>query len=152
MHPYPAFRVDKHISAKLVNIVGGHSQPATAKQQLQVRPPRFGPQNPPHTASPHPVGPIKFTLTVDYDRPGRGGLVDITSGDRLGLEGYDRDLHPEPLKLRLPLAQLREMLAAGQSSQMAMKHQQQPFPGEVGQPIGPPEGVGQLKFDGTPTG
>ena len=74
---------------------------------------------------------IQATGFVNQDRPLQSGITDIAFHKRTALERHNGDAHIEPAKSIFLLPQLRQMLTAGQSSQMAVEHQQQPMAREI---------------------
>ncbi len=57
--------------------------------------------------------------------------MDVCLDEPPGLKRHYGDLYAETRQFVLLLSQLRQVLAAGQSGQMPMKHQQQPLSGVV---------------------
>ena len=70
-------------------------------------------------------------IGIDKQRPWKLSLFHIGPSHKVRVERYDGDVDFSVLKFLLVLTQLRQMFTAGQSTQMPMKHQQQPAAGVV---------------------
>jgi hypothetical protein len=144
---HDSLRINDHVAATLVRIIRRQTHALSAGDQLEIQPNRARANeiNPPGML--HAVGVIKHPLAIDDHRPVELCFGDIRFGDRQGLEGNDHDLRVAICQFRRPVAQLRDMFAARQSGQMAMKDEEQPFSGEIAQLAYRAVGVGQGEFD-----
>lgn len=61
--------------------------------------------------------------------------MNVRRGDRSCLECHHTDVDPHRLDFALVLPQLRQMLPARQSTEMAMEHEQQPFASILFEPM-----------------
>lgn len=95
----------------------------------------------------HSVGSVQSTRLVDQEQPTHVGFLHVGQGDWPSLERDDHDLDVQGIDLLVVLSQLRKMLAARQSPQMPVKHQQQPVFGVVLKPMHRTIGIFQLKTD-----
>jgi len=95
----------------------------------------------------HSVGGIQSTQLVHQERPTHVGFLHVSQGERPGLKCYNQHLDVQGVDLIFMLSQLREMLAARQSAQMPMEHQQQPMSGVILQPMYRTAGILQRKLD-----
>ena len=74
---------------------------------------------------------------VNQDRPVQPGITRIVLHERTALKRHNGNPDTEPAKCAFLLPQLRQMLTAGQSSQMSVEHQQQPAAGKILQGMPP---------------
>ena len=95
----------------------------------------------------HSVGSVQSTRLVDQEQPTHVGFLHVGQGDWPSLERDDHDLDVQGIDLLVVLSQLRKMLAARQSPQMPVKHQQQPVSGVVLKSMHVSAGIFQLEFD-----
>lgn len=124
---HSTFRIDKDIPTELRRIGMRGSWPPAAYQFLRVRPPRSGSPDIPQAPSKHPIGAIQAPCLIDEDCPTDAGLLDIGARERTSLERHDDDVGVEIDKRPFVLLQLQQMPSARQSTEVAMKHQQQPM-------------------------
>ena len=118
--------VDQHIPAKLIHVTGRPANFTAATHQLNIRPQTCGAENSIPAAAGHAVRFVKPTIGVDQQRPFEVGFAIIRPGEIVPFERYDEHSNSEQLDFLFVLPQLRQVLAARQSAQMAVKHQQQP--------------------------
>jgi hypothetical protein len=148
MQGHPAGGVDENISPKLVDVAGGTPQPVAPADQLDVRPPGGGaPDGRPSTA-PHPIGAVEDAPPVDQQGPRETRLAHILLGTLAGLERHDDDLEAQPLDLALVPSQLRQVLTAGQSAEVAVEDHQQPAAAKLLETMHRAGGVLQRERDG----
>ena len=116
-------RIDEHVATQLGHVGVGTLQTPTTQRQFQVDPPgRESPKVLP-AGTIHAVGTIEFEVRVGQNRPGKPRLFDVRIDDPARLEGDYDNAHLTGLQLRCVLTQLRQMLTAGQSPQVAVKDQ-----------------------------
>lgn len=114
-------------------------------QFLRVRAPRARPPDVPHAPSKHPIYAIQSPRLVDEDRPADARLLDVGAGRRGSFEAHNYDSDVEIGEGPLMLLQLQQMPAARQSTQVAVKDQQQPVPVVVLETMDPALTVGKSK-------
>jgi hypothetical protein len=124
-------RIDENISAPLVNVPFRLPQPLPLHYLLQINPPCFRPPYVPEGRGEHPVLPVGFAGIIDQKRPGQGSFGDITAGKKTVLKRDHCDLHVPSGEFIFMITQLRDVRPAGQSAEVAVKHQQQPAPAVV---------------------
>ncbi len=83
----------------------------------------------------HSVGSILSTRLVDQQGPMHVSFLHVGQGEWPGLEGYDQDFNAQRFDLILVLSQLRQMIAAWQSPEVTVKHQEQPVPSIILKPM-----------------
>ncbi len=76
----------------------------------------------------HAVIAVGVTVFVNEERPGKGCFLHIAAGEIVGLEGDHHNPDIPPVKFPFMIAQLREVLPAGESAEMAMEDHQEPVP------------------------
>ena len=118
--------VHEHVSAQLVDVVSGTLQPVAAADQLDVRPPGSWPPDRRPSTAPHPIGAIEDAPPVDQQGPPEPRLAHVRLGTLSSLERHDDDLDAQLLDLFLVPSQLRQVLTAGQSAEVAVEDHQQP--------------------------
>jgi hypothetical protein len=74
----------------------------------------------------HPVGSVQGPGCVDQERPGKVRVLYVGAGGWPRLEGHDEHGEAEGVEGRLPLSQLRQMFASGQSPEVSVKHEPEP--------------------------
>ena len=140
--------VHENVSPQLVDVASGTPQPVAPADQLDVRPPGGGsPDRRPSTA-PHSIGAIEDAPPVDQQGPPETRLAHILLGTLSGLESHDDDLEAQPLDLVLVPSQLRQVLTAGQSAEVAVEDHQQPAAAKLLEPMHRAGGVLQRERDG----
>jgi hypothetical protein len=126
MKPDNANRVDQDITAALADIAGRFFRQLAVQYLFQVSPPGLWTPNIPETSGQHPIGPVKFPVLINQDRPWQFGLFYILAGEIAGLKGNDHNLDPESRKTFFMVPQLRQVSPARQSPKVPMKNHQQP--------------------------
>lgn len=124
-------RIDENISAPLVNVPFRLPQPLSLHYLLQINPPCFRPPYVPEGSGEHPVIPVCCAGVIDQKRPGQGSICNVTAGEEVVLERDHCDLHVPSGEFIFMITQLRDVRPAGQSAEVAVKHQQQPAPAVV---------------------
>jgi len=148
MQTHDAGRVDQYVTATLIDIAFGFMQRLTFAQRSQVDPPAFRPPDIPKRCREHPVATIDIPAGIDQQWPGQPGLLDVLTRKKIVFERYDRDADVGAVELVFLLAQLRKMPPAGESTEVAVKDQQQPVPPVIFKPVGVPGTVVQGEGDG----
>ena len=118
--------IHENVSSQLADVATGTPQPVAPADQLDVRPPSGGPPDRRPSTAPHPIGAIEDAPPVDQQGPLEPRLAHVRLGTLSGLERHDDDLEAQPLDLILVPSQLRQVLAAGQSAEVAVEDHQQP--------------------------
>ena len=145
---HPPRGIDENVAPQLADVARGALQPVASTDQPEVRPPRGGsPDRRPATAT-HPVGAIEDPLPINQQRPSKPRLAHVLFGTSPGLERHDDDLEAQPLDLVPVPSQLRQVLAAGQSPEVAMEDHQQPAAAKLSETMNRTRGVLQRKRDG----
>ncbi len=120
---------------------------AAAEPQLKVGPRRrWTGQVPPATAF-HSVGAIQAAVGIKQDRPGQLRLLRIRPREVLAFKRHHGNLHVAPIEFFLPLSQLRQMIPARQSGQVAMEDQKQPVTTKVVQAMALAANIKQIEVD-----
>lgn len=97
----------------------------------------------------HAVAPIQHSLVIDENGPGELRVGNIGSSGRGALKRHDSDPDSQILKCLFPLLQLQQMPAAGKSTEMAVKHQQEPQSLKVAEPVSASVNIRQLERNST---
>ena len=121
-----AARIDEHVPAALGDIALRAVQLLTGDDGFPIGQPGFHPPDIPEGSSEHPVTPVKLPAFIDQERPDKAGLLEILPGQKARFKGDHGDLDGKFRQLCFVLPQLREMRAAGQSAEVAVKNQKQP--------------------------
>jgi len=148
MQGHPPRRVHENVSAKLVDVARGTPQPAALPDQPEVRPPGGGPPDRRPSTAPHAIGAIEDPPLVDQQGPSEPRLAHVFVGARSGLERYDDDRETQPLDLVFVPSQLRQVLTAGQSAEVAVEDHQQPAAAILLETMHGPGSVLQRERDG----
>jgi hypothetical protein len=141
-------RIDENISTPLANVPFRLPQPLSLQYQLQIDPPCFRSPNVPEGRGEHPVLPVGFAGVIDQKRPGQGSFGDITAGKQTVLKRDHCDFHVPFCEFILMITQLRDVRPAGQSAEVAVKHQQQPAPAVVRENMNSTATVPKFERDG----
>lgn len=99
-------------------------------------------------AAAHPVGPVEFAGLVDQHRPRQTGLANVGFDDRSALKGHDQYADAQLVEFIAMLLQLQQVFATRQSTEMAVKYQQQPPTGEICRTTALPFKVGKFESGG----
>ena len=137
--------INEDVAAELRRIRAGRPGPSAAPQFLGIGPPRPRSPDVPDAASKHSAGAIEATCLVDENRPTDAGLVDVRPRHVTLLEGDDDDLRVEIDQRPFVLLQLQQVPSAWQSTEVAVKHEQQPVSPVLLEAVDPAPGVGQGK-------
>ena len=140
--------VHEDVSPELVDVASGTPQPVAPADQPDVRPPGGGPPDRRPSTAPHPIGAIEDPPLVDQQGPPETRLSHVLLGTLSSLERHDDDLEAQPLDLVLVLSQLRQVLTAGQSAQVAVEDHQQPAAAKPLETMHRAGGVLQRERDG----
>lgn len=141
-----AGRVDEHVTAALGNIAVRLLQLLAVQNSFQIGPPGFRPPDIPEGSGEHPVATVEFPFFIDQQRPDKAGIFGILPGQKARLKGDHRDCNAKFRQFRFVLPQLREMDAAGQSAEVAVKNQQQPGTLIIGEMMHLPLRVGKREW------
>jgi len=140
--------VNENVSPQLANIASGALRPVASTDQLEVRPPRGGPPDRRPSTAAHPIGTIEDPPLVNQQGPSKTRLAHVFFRTSRSLERHDDDLEPQLLDVVLVPSQLRQVLTAGQSPEMAMKDHQQPAAAKLLEPMNRTDSVLQRKRNG----
>ena len=121
-------RIYENISAPLVNVPFRLPQSLSLHYLLQISPPCFRPPDVPEGSGQHPVVPVCFARVIDQKRPGQGSFSHVTAGEEVVFERDHCNFHVPSGEFIFMITQLRDVRPAGQSAEVAVKHQQQPAP------------------------
>lgn len=135
MKPNNSFGIDEHIAARLTPIFPRTLQPPSGSQQFEIVPDRGWTVDGPATQLIHLVGSVERSAVIQEKRPLQCRLRDVGSRQRTVIKGHHHHPRVQLLKSLLLLTQLRQVLAARQSTQVAMKDHQQPFSVEIRQAV-----------------
>ena len=144
----PPHGVHENVSPQLADVASGTPQPVALGDQLHVRPPGGGPPDRRPSTATHPIGAVEPPPPVNQQGPSETRLAHVLLGTLSGLERHDDDLEAQPLDLFLVLSQLRQVLTAGQSAEVAVEDHQQPAAAKLLETIDRTGGVLQRKRDG----
>ena len=125
---HPAFRINQDIPSQLMPVLARFSGTLASQDQLQILENRTGIVKVPPAAPIHAVSLVGSEVRIEQERPGKPGFMDIVLCHRVSVESDHQQLQAQLGQFRFALSQLRQVMAAGRSSQMAVKHQQQPSP------------------------
>ena len=147
MHTDHTVRVDQDVAPQLIHITLRTVKPPAAQQQFEIRPTRGQTVNVPPPTAVHPVGRVQRPSLIDEKRPAqlRFTLVDLRQG--ADLERHNEDLDAQRLHFVFMLPQLRQMLPARQSPEVAVEHQEQPIACILVKPMEDTGGVLHLETD-----
>jgi hypothetical protein len=148
MQGHPPRGVHEHVSAQLVDVASGTPQPVAPADQLDVRPPGGGPPDHRPSTAPHPIGAIEAPPPVNQQGPPETRLARVLLGTLSGLERHDDDLEAQLLDLFLVPSQLRQVLTAGQSAEVAVEDHQQPAAAKLLETMHRAGGVLERERDG----
>lgn len=95
----------------------------------------------------HPIGAVESPLPVNQQGPLETRLAHILLGSLPNLERHDDNAQAQSLEFVLVPSQLRQVLPAGQSAEVSVKHHQKPLAPVVLQPMDSARGVLQSKFE-----
>jgi hypothetical protein len=140
--------VHENVSPQLVNVASGTPQPVAPADQLDVRPPGGGPPDRRPSTATHPIGAIEDPPPVNQQGPSETRLAHVLLGTLSGLERHNDDLEAQLLDLVLVPSQLRQVLTAGQSTEVAVEDHQQPAAAKLLDTMHRTGGVLQRKRDG----
>lgn len=93
----------------------------------------------------HPVVAVQRTLTINENGPCDFGFRDVGPNKRRCLERHHHNPRPQILERPFVLLQLQQVPAAGESTEVPMKHQQEPMPLVIGEAVYAPFGIGQFE-------
>ena len=145
MQSHDSRRIDEDVAAKLSSIrTGVFRQPAPC-QLFRVGPP--GPQSPdvPQLSPVHAVMTVQRAVVVDENGPGDVHFADVRPNERAAFKRHHHDIDLQLLERPFVLLQLQQVPAAGQSTKVAMKHQQEPMILEIGEAMNAALGIRQLE-------
>jgi hypothetical protein len=148
MQGHPPHGVHENVSAQLMDVAGGTPQPVAPADQLNVRPPGGGPPDRRPSTAPHPIGAVEDAPPVDQQGPRETRLAHVLLGTLAGLERHHDDLEAQPLDLALVPSQLRQVLTAGQSAEVAVEDHQEPAAAKLLETMRRAGGVLQRERDG----
>jgi hypothetical protein len=148
MQRNPPHGVHENVSPELADVAGGTPQPVAPGDQPDVRPPGGGPPDRRPSTATHPIGAIEDPPPVNQQGPSETRLAHVLLGTLSGLERHDDDLEAQPLDLVLVPSQLRQVLTAGQSAEVAVEDHQQPAAAKLLEAMNRTGGVLQRKRDG----
>lgn len=120
--------IDEHIASQLPPVLPGTSGETPPKNQFQILPNRWQAIDIPPASANHPIGLIEPLFRIFQQWPRQFGFTDIGQCQKIRVKRNDFHLHVAGIQFIFVLTQLRQVLAAGRSPQMSMKHQQLPVP------------------------
>ena len=126
VEPDEAGWVDEHIATALCRVGMRASGQLAARQLLRVGPPGARPPQIPQARVVHAVGVVQGPIAVNEDWPRDLHVLDVRPHEPCGLEGHHRNSCSQLVEGLLVLLQLQQVPAAGQSTEVSMKHEQQP--------------------------
>jgi len=141
MEPDDACRVDENIAAELKRVAARVFRQAAARELLEVSDPRPGSPDVPKTPPIHAVATVQRAIAVDEYGPAQFHFGHVRSGDRRSLERHDRGLYSQIPERLLLLLQLQQVPAAGESTKVPVKDQQEPVSPIVAEPMRAPFSV-----------
>jgi hypothetical protein len=141
-------RIDQHISAALEDVPFRLYELLSLGNLLQIRPPRFRTKNIPIGGGEHAIFPVRFAGIIEKNRPGQQSIFNVTARKKAGLKCDHDDLYVPPAEFLLLITQLRDVRAAGESAEVAMKHHQQPTPPVVFEKVDFPAAVPKVERHG----
>ena len=97
---------------------------------------------------PHPIASVENTLPVNQQGPPQTRFAYVRFGMLPSFERDDQDPQAQPFDLFLVPSQLRQMLAAGQSEEVPVEHDQQPVATVLFEAMNGPGGVLKFKRNG----
>jgi hypothetical protein len=118
--------VDQHVSATLVYVPSRFCDLLPLDDLLQVSPPGFRTPNIPKGSGKHAVVPVRFAGIIDKKRPAKRSIFNVSARKMAALKRYHHDLYVPPAEFLFMITQLRDVRPAGESTEVAMKHHQQP--------------------------
>jgi hypothetical protein len=148
MQPHDALGIDQYVTTDLIQVTGRLPQLAAFQQEPDVRAPRCRSKDIPIAFSLHAVSAIQFARLVDQQRPIQLRLSNVVHANGTWPKRDHGDANVPSLEFVFVLSQLRQVLAARQSTQMAMEHQQQPMPAVVCQSMKLAVRIGQFESNG----
>lgn len=151
MESHDAGWIDENVTAKLARVGAGVSRQAAASKFLRVGQPGPDPPDISETPPIHAVGTVQRAVLVEENRPGDSCVGDVGANGRRGLERDHGDPDSQFLEFPLMLLQLQQVPAAGQSTQVAVEHQQEPLTLIIGQTACASLGVRQFEGNRCPS-
>lgn len=142
-----SLRIYQHIATPLVDIVGRLMQLLPLQQLPGVDPPTARPPQIKKGSLKHAVVRVHLPLCIHQQRPVQAGLSNVLAGKEVVFEGNNGDLEIQPVKFCLPITQLRDVRAAGESTQVAVKHHQQPAAAKIGKLVRRSAGISKVETE-----
>lgn len=136
-----ARRIDEDIAAELSRVRAGVSRQPAARELFRIGPPGPGSPDVPQLSPMHTVVAVQRTVTIDENGPCDLGLRDVCTNEGRGLERDHHNPRPQIIELRFVLLQLQQVPAAGESTEVPMKHQQEPMTLVIGEAVCAPLGI-----------
>jgi len=141
-------RVDQHVSATLIYVPSRSCDLLPLDDLLQVSPPDFRTPNIPKGSGKHAVVPVRFAGIIDKKGPAHRSIFNVSARKIAALKRYHHDLYVPPAEFLFVITQLRDVRPAGESTEVAMKHHQQPTSPVVFEKVGFPAAVPKVERDG----
>ena len=129
-------RVDQHVSATLVYVPSRFCDLLPLDDLLQVSPPGFRTPNIPKGSGKHAVVSVRLAGIIDEKGPGNRSIFDVSARKIAALKSYHHDLYVPPAEFLFVITQLRDVRPAGESTEVAMEHHQQPASPVVFEKVG----------------
>ncbi len=142
-----ALRVDQHVTPALIRVVPAVRRPLTSSELSGVGEPGLGAPHFPATGAQHAVGLVEFARRVDQQRPLDLRLFRVAESKGVQAEGDDAHRYAQAIEFGIAASQLRQVPAAGQSTEVTMKYQQQPPAAVVLGAMPNPARVGEVERD-----
>ena len=143
-----SFGIDWNVAAQLVKISTRSPEASPFQEKLRIDPPRTRPVDLPPVTALHAICSVKGASLVNNHRPWKISVADVCLCHGPYFERNYNYLHSQSLKVFFLLTQLRQVLTAGQSSEMSVKHEQQPIAGVLREHVHIPSLILQIKRDG----
>jgi len=141
-------RVDQHVSATLEDVPSRFYDLLPLDDLLQVSPPGFRTPNIPKGSGKHAVVPVRFAGIIDKERPAQRSIFNVSARKIAALKDYHHDLYVPSAEFLFMITQLRDVCPARESTEVAMKHHQQPTSPVVFEKVGFPAAVPKVERDG----
>lgn len=132
---HDAHRIDEDIATELSRIPSRVPGKPAARELLRVGPPGPGSPDVPQISPMHPVVTVERAVAVDEDRPRDLRLRDVCASEGRGLERHHYDAGCQVLQRPLVLLQLQQVPTAGQSTEMPVKHDEEPMTPVIGEAV-----------------
>jgi hypothetical protein len=147
MYSHLSTGINEHIAAPLSNIVMGHLRVVSLGDFFGIGPGATWVPDIKKTGCEHVVLIVETSSTVDEQWPLQFRLGHIGLGKKIGLKCNNGYIDLQSGQFIFLLSQLRQVLAAGQSTQVAMKHEKQPSALEIAELVFLSVRIGQDKVN-----